>query len=183
MSKQEIRERVGLIRKNLSDVGVRSNSIINKLVGLKEYNDALVVMSYISLDIEVDTKEFIKNELLKKKSIVVPFIEEGNIKVSKLNDLDLVEGGFKVLEPKKKEKYDGKIDLVVVPGIAFDLNGARVGFGKGFYDKFLSGFNGLKIGLAFEEQIVDSIPSEEHDVKMDMIITDKRTIRCGNGRD
>ncbi len=182
MFKQEIRDKVNLIRKNLSRevAAEKSRKIVKSLAGLKEYDDASVIMPYISLNIEVDTREFIKSELLKEKKIVVPFVEQGNIQISMLNDFEnLIMGEFGVLEPMKKERYDGKIDLVIVPGIAFDLNGGRVGFGKGYYDKFLDRFkDSLRVGLAFEEQIVDSIPCEEHDQPVDIIITEKRIIRC-----
>jgi 5-formyltetrahydrofolate cyclo-ligase len=186
MSKELIRDRVNLVRQNLSKeiINEKSRKIIESLVSLKEYDDALIVMPYISLNIEVDTRKFIKSELIKGKSIVVPFIEGSNIQISKLKDFsDLNEGKFGVLEPMKKEKYDGKIDLVIVPGVAFDLHGGRIGFGKGYYDKFLDRFkDSLRIALAFEEQIVDNVPVEEHDQPVDMIITEKRVIRCDDDR-
>ncbi len=185
MEKANIRETVNLARKGLSKeiITDKSRKIIKTLTELKEYINAGTVMSYISLDIEVDTRDFIKNELLRK-IFVVPFVLGENIQVSKLNDFNnLIEGGFGVLEPTKKERYDGKIDLVIVPGVAFDLNGGRVGFGRGYYDRFLDKFNGLKVALAFEEQIVDSVPVEKHDQAVDMIITEKRIIRCADGRD
>jgi 5-formyltetrahydrofolate cyclo-ligase len=182
MFKQEIRDKVNLVRGNLSKevAAEKSRKIIESLVCLKEYIDALIVMPYISLNIEVDTREFIKNELLKGRNMVVPFVEAGNIQVSMLKDFEnLIEGEFGVLEPMKKERYDGKIDLVIVPGIAFDLHGGRIGFGKGYYDKFLDRFkDSLRVGLAFEEQIVDNLPCEEHDQPVDIIITEKRIIRC-----
>ena len=182
MSKQDIRDKINLVRNNLSRniVAEKSRKIIENLINLKEYNDAETIMPYISLNIEADTKEFIKDELLKGKSIVVPFVEEGGIQVSKLNDFEnLIKGKYGVLEPMKKEKHNDKIDLVIVPGVAFDEKGSRIGFGKGYYDKFLERFkDSLKIAFAFEEQIVDNVPSEEHDVKVDMIITEKRIIRC-----
>ena len=181
MNKDEIREKINLVRKNLSKevIAEKSKKIVDALIKLKEYADAETIMPYISLNIEVDTKEFIKNELLKGRRVVVPFVEGDDIQVSELNELDLIEGKFGVLEPMKKELYEGKIDVVIVPGVAFDENGSRIGFGKGYYDKFLEKFkDSLRIGLAFEEQIVDFIPSEEHDKSVDMIITEKRIIKC-----
>ncbi|MBW2981671.1 5-formyltetrahydrofolate cyclo-ligase [Candidatus Woesearchaeota archaeon] len=182
MTKELIREKINLTRKNLSKeiIAEKSKKIIESLIKLEEYNNASTIMPYISLNIEVDTKEFIKKELLKGKNIVVPFVEDENIQISRLNNFEnLVQGKFGVLEPEKKERYDGKIDLVIIPGIAFDEKGSRIGFGKGYYDKFLERFkDSLKIGLAFEEQIVDFVPSEEHDQPVDIIITEKRVIKC-----
>jgi len=181
MDKKAIREKICLVRKNLPKEAIlkKSKEIIETLTGLKEYVDAERVMSYISLDEEVDTKEFIKNELSLGKTLVVPFMEKDVIQVSKLKNLEFAKGRFGVLEPVKKEIYSDKIDLVLVPGIAFDINGSRIGFGKGYYDMFLEKFRTpLKIGLAFEEQIVEPILAEKHDKQVDMIITDKRVIRC-----
>lgn len=183
MSKQEIRDRINSIRKNLSqkDIEEKSRKIIDNLIRLEEYLNASTIMPYVSLNTEVDTKEFIKSELIKgKRSIVIPFVEGENIQVSYFKDFsELREGEFGVLEPMKKKRYDGKIDLVIVPGVAFDLQGSRIGFGKGYYDRFLCrSKDSLKVALAFEEQIVDSIPNEFHDHPVDMIITEKRVIRC-----
>jgi len=181
MTKELIREKINLVRNSLSKetIAEKSRKIIGKLVKLEEYNNASVIMPYISLNIEVNTREFIKNEL-SKKNIVVPFVFGDNIKVSILKDFsNLNKGQFGVLEPVKKEEFNGKIDLVLVPGVAFDEKGSRIGFGKGYYDRFLDKFkDSLKIGLAFEEQIIDSVPAEEHDHSVDMIITEKRVIKC-----
>jgi len=180
MDKKTIREKISQIRMGLPKEAVleKSKKIIDNLIGLEEYGDAEIVMSYVSLDNEVDTKEFIKNELGLGKTIVVPFIEDGCIEVSRLNEPEFIKGNFGVLEPLKKERCDEKIDMVIIPGIAFDETGSRIGFGKGCYDRFLEKCNALKIGLAFEEQIVEKILTEEHDQPVDMIITEKRIIRC-----
>lgn len=183
MDKQEIREKVNTERKTLhpSVISEKSRKIIEILKSLDEYNDAETIMPYLSLDIEVDTKEFIKNELINKnKTIIIPFVEENDIKISRLDDFkNLDQGKFGVLEPIKKEKHEGKIDLIIVPGVAFDSKGSRIGFGKGYYDRFLQeNKEALKVALAFEEQIVDSIPAELHDISVDMIITEKRVVRC-----
>ena len=89
-------------------------------------------------------------------------------------------GKFGIPEPMELMKVSYKsIDAVIVPGVAFDKNGYRIGFGFGHYDKFLKKTpHAVKIGLAFEFQIVDSVPKEEHDVPVDFIITEKRVIDC-----
>ncbi|MEA1928692.1 MAG: 5-formyltetrahydrofolate cyclo-ligase, partial [Candidatus Auribacterota bacterium] len=75
----------------------------------------------------------------------------------------------------------GDPDIIIVPGAAFDMGGKRIGMGKAYYDNFLRTVrpDTRKIALAFEKQIIDSIPSESHDVKMDLIITEKRVVYCG----
>lgn len=183
MNKKQIREKIRSVRKNIPKevISEKSRKIICALEELDEFRKASTIMPYLSLDIEVDTIEFIKKELKEqKRTMVVPFVKEDNIQVSRLSDFnDLSNGKFGVLEPIKKEEFKGKIDMILVPGIAFDQNGSRIGFGKGFYDRFLKNHKrALKIGLAFEEQIVDNIPIEEHDMPVDIILTEKRTIRC-----
>ena len=97
---------------------------------------------------------------------------------SELNNIsDLHENSFGMFEPADSKKVDSeKIDVFVVPGIAFDKKGHRIGWGKGFYDKFFGAnkTKGKKIGLAFDFQIVEKIPFEQFDVKMDLIVTEKR---------
>ncbi|MBW2978191.1 5-formyltetrahydrofolate cyclo-ligase [Candidatus Woesearchaeota archaeon] len=183
MKKQEIRERVKEVRSNLPHETAleKSKGVIENLSKLKEFIKAKTIMPYVSLGVEVNTRELIKDELTKKeKKIIVPYIEEDIIKVSQLKDFnDLAAANYGILEPVKKYKHKGDIDLVLVPGVAFDKNGSRVGFGKGYYDKFLKTLKkSLKIALAFEEQIVDFVPCEKHDKPVDMIITEKRIIRC-----
>lgn len=183
MDKQVIREKINTNRKNIHPalISEKSKKIIENLITLSEYKQTNTIMPYLSLDFEVDTKEFIKDELSKNnKTIIVPFVEGNDIQISRLNDFeDLKQGKFNVLEPIKKESHQGNIDLILIPGVAFDKKGSRIGFGKGFYDRFLEkNKDSLKVALAFEEQIVDLIPAEQHDIPVDMIITEKRIMRC-----
>ena len=90
---------------------------------------------------------------------------------------DLEIGTFGVLEPKEeciRPVMPEKLDIVIVPGLAFDLQGNRIGYGGGFYDGFLKGLSAPKIALAYEWQIVNCVPSDEHDVKVDKIVTEDR---------
>ena len=182
-TKEEIRNRINKIRKKMpkETISEKSGKITNTLTNLEEYARSDTVMFYISLDFEVDTKELIKEELLKKdKTLIIPYLEENTINIYKLENFSsLKKGNYGILEPIKKEKFNDKIDLIIVPGVAFDKNGTRLGFGKAYYDEFLKDHKeSIKIGLAFEEQIIDHIPIEPHDKSVDMIITDKRIIRC-----
>ena len=89
-------------------------------------------------------------------------------------------GNFNILEPKKHTKKinHSNIDIFFIPGVAFGTKCERLGRGGGYFDRFLLGVNGLKIGLAYEFQIFDSLPTEKHVIAMDMIITEKRVITC-----
>jgi 5-formyltetrahydrofolate cyclo-ligase len=184
--KNKIRARINAERKKLSSAAIaeKSRKIIALLRQLKEYSNANVIMTYVSLEFEPDTKEFIKEELKAgRKKILVPFTDSGSQKriyAAHLQDFDaLVPGAFGILEPEIKKRYDGKIDAVLVPGVAFDEKGNRIGRGKGCYDEFLARHNNvLKIGLAFEQQIAARVPFEGHDMPVDIIITEARVIIC-----
>lgn len=94
---------------------------------------------------------------------------------------ELVRGAFGVLEPPDGalEVASGAIDLILVPGLAFDIRGGRLGRGKGFYDRFLAGVRGLKVGVCFADQVVESVPREPHDIAMDVLATPGGLIFCG----
>jgi 5-formyltetrahydrofolate cyclo-ligase len=129
---------------------------------------------------------------------VLPRVDKQNneLKIYEIKDTEeLVKGYFGIPEPNVSADISANIsesrrmnvehmDLILVPGVAFDEQCNRLGYGKGFYDKLLSRVRGqgssvkCLIALAYEEQIVGSIPSESHDIKMDKIITDKRIIEC-----
>jgi len=135
------------------------------------------VCIYISKDHEVETKNLIR-ELLNVKNILIPFVDGNNLKISQIhNHSNLQMGKYGVLETKNKQEFEGNIDLIIVPGLAFDKKGNRLGRGKGYYDRFLKRINGLKVGLAFDEQVIDNLPIEKHDVPLDLIITDKQIIK------
>jgi len=158
-----------------------SKKIKSNLYSLEEFKKAKNILCYASFKKEVDTHELIK-ELLGKKTVVVPYILEDKFHISSIKSFDDLEPKtFGILEPKEKNDFDPeKIDLILVPGIVFDKNGHRIGYSFGYYDKFLSKLknNPTKIGLAFDFQIVDWIPYEKHDVPMDILITEKKIIKC-----
>ena len=85
-------------------------------------------------------------------------------------------GGFGIHEPRG-EAYEGPLDLIILPGVAFDRDGGRLGFGKGCYDRFLAGIKSCKIGLCYGAQLIDCVECEEHDVRMDMIVTEDEIVR------
>ncbi len=159
----------------------KSKKIKERLLGLKEYRDAKIVLFYVSYDGEVFTHDMIK-EALDDKKVVVPISNKKNCSLSLSmleNWEDLEEGSYGILEPRKdciKEISIDEIDLIIVPGVAFDLNGNRLGHGKGYYDRLLEKTKAISIGLAFEFQIVKDIPTDGNDVPVDIIVTEERII-------
>ena len=159
----------------------KSRNIEERLFNLDSYKKSRTVMLFVSFNNEINTHGMIRNSL-GKKAVVVPKVIEHEIEPSVIIDLDnlIPAGKFGILEPIDIMKIAYKnIDLVLVPGIAFDLSGHRIGYGFGYYDKFLKKVpKAVKIGLAFDFQVVDKVPAEEHDVPVDFIITEKRVIDC-----
>ncbi len=163
-------------------------AIRQRIIRLPEFTDAKTIFFYASFRSEVDTIEMIKISLSHGKQIILPRVDKENKKLLlyKIKDInELAQGYMGILEPSVSEgKLTGldDIDLIIIPGSAFDVSGRRLGYGAGFYDGLLAGMK-KKIPIiapAYEEQIVDDIPSEPHDVKVTKIITDRRVIDCGD---
>lgn len=162
-----------------------SNKITEHLINLDVYQQATNIMLYIATKNEVQTKAIITTAQKNGKRIFVPLIVRRDKKLlpSLLIDFEkeLTIGHMGILEPKK-EFYriypPAALDLIIVPGVAFTVQGHRLGLGGGYYDRFLSKLNPkiLSIALSFEIQILNEIPLDEKDMAVDYIITEKRVI-------
>lgn len=151
------------------------------------FKDAKTLLYYVSFGSEVDTIGLIEYSLGCGLTVAVPKVkkESSELTIHEIHDIgSLRPGAFGILEPEddRCEIELNSIDLVVVPGVAFDLQRNRLGYGKGYYDKLLGPLKQMRTGeivavaLAYEEQIVPSVPSEPHDIKMDVILTDERLL-------
>jgi 5-formyltetrahydrofolate cyclo-ligase len=185
--KETIRKELIEKRKQLSKKKVleKSKQIKNTLFNLQEFKKSNFIFFYVSYDNEVNTHDMIKKCLSLGKNVVVPICNKDNrsLFLSKIEKwTDLKPGSFNILEPtkdKKKEISIYNIDLTIIPGVGFDEQGFRLGHGFGYYDNLLkNSTNAINIGFAFEIQIVEKIPIELHDLPVDLIITEKRIIRC-----
>mgnify|MGYP001353627139 FL=1 len=187
--KQTLKSEIFEKRKALSkeEIKEKSNKIKEKLFSLPEFKDAKNILFYVSFNDEVDTHEIIKELLAnKEKNIIVPYVVKNNpiLQLSEIKNFNELEPKtWGILEPKDEfiRKFDiENVDLVIIPGIVFDQNGHRIGYGYGYYDRFLKKLdkNVVKIGFGFEFQIVDKIPEEKHDVPVDIMVTEKRVINC-----
>lgn len=146
------------------------------LFSLECFKNSNTVMAYLSAFNEVDTSEII-SEICNTKNLVVPVsnVKTHTIIPSYITDMtELKKGAYGISEPETIRVAEiNDIDLAIIPGIAFDRHGNRTGFGMGYYDRFLNEFNGIKIGLCYSFQVLDNLETEKHDIKMDMIITEK----------
>lgn len=180
--KTTVRQEYILKRKTLSskEKTERSNKIAEKLFKLDVYKKAKTVMFYVSLKDEVITNDLIISAL-KNKRVLVPRtkLDEKTMEAVEItSDTQFKETKLKILEPVGGKIFPKeKIDLIIIPAVAFDFWGHRIGYGQGYYDRFCKNIKAEKIGLAYDLQLAEQLPSESHDVKVDMLITDKRTIR------
>ncbi|MGO1469631.1 MAG: 5-formyltetrahydrofolate cyclo-ligase [Tissierella sp.] len=187
MKKKLIREKMLKKRKKLSKESrdIHSQIIMDKLLSSSYYANSKTIMCFISFSDEVNTHNFIKKAIDDGKRIVVPitFPENKELKPSILKDFKELEPGFyNILTPKEEFKRfidPQEIDLVIVPGVAFKKDGYRVGYGGGYYDRFLSKIqNTPTIAIGFDIQVVEDLPIDSFDIPVDYIYTEKNIINC-----
>ena len=184
MDKKLLRKEMRARRKSLTEFKRQtlSNEIVKKFLTQDVYKNSQVIMAYVSMPEEVQLQKIFVDAFAQKKILVIPFIiGKGEMQAVQVESFDALEvGEFGILTVRKDSRKiisPEKINCVIVPGTAFDLNLNRLGLGGGFYDKFLPrAVNAKKIALAYEFQIVENVPTEPHDFKIDMIITENRII-------
>lgn len=151
-----------------------------------EYKKAEVVFAFISKDIEVETKEIITQALADGKKVAVPRCntEERLMDFYYINSFDdLVKGAYNLMEPDKEKcrlvtQYSSGV--CIIPGLVFDRDGYRIGFGKGYYDRFLSSYKGVSIGVCYSRCLEVELPRGYFDRPVDIIVTEKYTIDTRN---
>ena len=146
--------------------------VTEKVETNEQYRKANIVMLYHPLWDEVDVRPLIESALAKGKHVILPTVKGDDIiPVEITTETQWVVGDFDILEPIA-EPYTGKIDLIIIPGVAFDNNKNRLGRGKGYYDRFLIKYpNSYRLGICFKFQIIPEVPTEPFDLPMDEIIT------------
>jgi 5-formyltetrahydrofolate cyclo-ligase len=190
-SKQQLREQAHANRKNQPDKDQVSRVICERFVALPEYEAAGTVMFYVDVRTEVRTRHFLPNVLGRGKRVVVPYCIDGELELFLLESMDELEiGMYKILEPKADlrslpaKRIDvEQLELIMVPGVAFDRRGARMGHGFGYYDKLLARArtDTPLVALAFECQLFPEVPTAPHDVFMNKIVTEA-AVYAGQGR-
>lgn len=146
-------------------------AIAEKIRALPEFKKASTVMLYMPIKGEAD----VTGLLSEGKTFLVPVTEGENMYAASVYG-EFEKGAFGVPEPKMRERHDGEIDIVIVPGVVFGRDFNRIGFGKGYYDRFLEGRKCIKIGVCHAFQLADGIDAAPHDIKMDLIITEDEVL-------
>ncbi len=151
----------------------KSSSVISNLEDLKLFKNAQCVLLYYSMSDEVDTKALI-DKYASSKKIILPIVTKDGLILKKYiseDNLELSKFGIKEPRGEVYEEYD-KIDLVVVPGVAFDKSLNRMGRGKGYYDGLLPKLKATKVAICFDIQVVENVPVDDRDVKMDLVVSE-----------
>ncbi|MBD3674740.1 MAG: 5-formyltetrahydrofolate cyclo-ligase [Planctomycetaceae bacterium] len=186
--KQALRRQTRESRINLVHREDRSTRIQQATLGLPALRNAREIMVYVGYRSEVATQKLIRKLLQSEKTVYVPWCEENELKLFRLESFEeLQPGAYDIPEPpvELRDQRDRQgsaetLDLIFVPGLAFDRRGNRLGQGKGYYDRLLSAVSDecILIGLAFGVQLVEKVPTEAHDVPLDLIVTEDEVIRC-----
>jgi 5-formyltetrahydrofolate cyclo-ligase len=170
-------------RRALAETEVRSAGLLAQqaLIATREFAEARVIGLYAHVHNEVETSELMRAALAAAKIVLFPAVCSGGLEFRRIDDPGLLRrGSFGILEPDAacQVHSPGEADLIVIPGVAFDATGRRIGYGKGYYDRALHQLEGKGrlVGFCYDFQIVGKIPGEPHDVRMDMIITERRVI-------
>ena len=189
MSKIRVRKETLTARTaiSLQELVAKSEIITDLFLNSDIYKEANTIMAYLDFRNEVKTEKIIKTAIADGKQVVIPIsvVETRQLILSEIinYDIELEQGAYGILEPKKefiRETDPNVVDVVLIPGVAFDERGYRVGYGAGYYDRFLERVrpDTKKVALSFEMQIVVNAFEDTHDVPVDMIITEKGTMTC-----
>lgn len=174
--KVRIRRLIAELKKSLSfqEKLRQSKLVFDKIEADPYFQNAKIIMAYWSMDDEVHTHRFIE-KWYKTKTFILPSVDGDDLRLKFFTGTNtLVKGQkFNIHEPQGEEfGHPEKIDLVIVPGIAFDKLNNRLGRGKAYYDKLLRNLNAKKFGICFSFQLLDNVPVNQFDVKMDQVFTD-----------
>lgn len=169
-------------RKTLSDseIAVKNSAITEKLLELEKVQSAELILPFVSARGEVGTREFISKCLEAGKTVAVPrCIDGSNMEFCVIHTFDDLEKGmYGIDEPKQHceiiKAENAQNSVLIVPGLCFSYDGYRLGYGKGYYDRFISRYKGYTVGVCYSEFMTDDIPVDEYDRCVDIVITEKQ---------
>ncbi|MFQ5509797.1 MAG: 5-formyltetrahydrofolate cyclo-ligase [Leptospirillia bacterium] len=189
LNKDTLRRRIRNWRDGLTapERTALSEEVEARIATLPEFLRAETVLTYAHFGSEVQTSGLRARTMLLGKRLVLPRVEGDGLALYRItNPLhDMQPGVWDIPEP-----VDGltpvspeEVGILLLPGVAFDPSGGRLGYGRGYFDRVLAKTSGLKVGLGFDGQVVDQVPTEAHDVAMDLVVTPTRIIRCDTGQE
>lgn len=183
IEKEKLRNNIRAARHSLSasERDAQSRRIADILLTHSVFTNARNIFCYISRDDEVSTDRVCQESLKNKKLFVPTIVAQNIIPTPVFSDTQFVPGAFGILEPlgAGKSEVSPKIDLIIMPALAFDRHGNRLGMGKGFYDRYLKLHPTIPtIGLAFDFQLVDKVPTDDYDVPVSFVVTPNEFFTC-----
>ena len=187
ITKAEVRQQGLVAREGEPDREAASRAIQDRVIALPEFAAATTILTYIGVRTEVATDAVLAEGLRRRKRVAAPYVTPEGLRAAFIEGRgDLVPARFGLVEPADRIKQDplricapGAVDLFVVPGLAFDRTGGRVGFGRAYYDRLLAHANPKArfVAVCFHSQLVAAVPMIEHDIPMHLIVTERETIR------
>jgi len=157
---------------------ILSKNIHQNLKHISSYINSQNIACYFPIGSEVDTYAIMLDILKQNKCLLLPKVVNDNLVFYNIPNLEKLEKGhFGIMEPKDSCKKADRIDCVLIPTVGVSKLGIRLGYGKGYYDKFLSSTDAIKISLTYSKQIVKTIPSDSHDIKMNWVVTEDECIK------
>lgn len=178
--RKEVLSEKSLIRQNIwykkqhiseKEKEIEAEEVFEKIEAMPEFENARSVMIYWSMPDELPTHNFIIR-WSKKKTMLLPVVKGNDMLIKPFSTKEeLKQGSLGIWEPDVQKEYLNSIDLVIVPGVAFDRDKSRLGRGKGYYDRYFINKRIVKIGVCFDFQLLESIPIDSFDIKMDKVVT------------
>lgn len=188
MTKEEIRKKILSQRFKMSqrEVQAKSEVICSYLISSKQFREAKIISLYSPIKKEVRTEDIFNAAIDKGKIVGFPVSDPKNLEITyfEVDGMsELLKGTYGIMEPpsdKERMINVSDIDLIIIPGVAFDERGFRIGYGGGYFDRLLGrdDIKAITMALAFDSQVVSKIPEESHDVRVDFIFTESRRIKC-----
>ncbi len=183
--KRRLRQECLLYRERLdpAEKARLENKIANKVFNLWSFRESGLVLSYVAKPLEVDTRPIILGAFERGKNVAVPRCIPGTLQIEFLliTSLDdLRPGAYGIAEPdpdRCRPLPDAQRSICIVPALAFDAEGYRLGFGKGYFDRFLSAYKGVKAGICFDACVLDKLPRGKYDKQVDFLLTESRMLR------
>ncbi len=156
-------------------IKISSRQIQANLERIEDYRNAKSIAFYYPIGSEVKTQDLMLKVLSLGKDVLLPKIQEDELDFRKITDLNSLEkGSFDIMEPKDNCEKSDKIDVIIVPTVGISVDGNRLGYGHGYYDRFLAKTDAVSVALTYEKQIIKSVPSTENDVTINWIVTEDR---------
>ena len=157
---------------------IASKKIQKRLKKIEAFRNAQKIGFYYPIGSEILTQDIIQESLSNGKEVFLPKVVGKDIEFRQIIDFSSLEkGSFDILEPKEDCKKDNNLDVALIPTVGISFEGVRLGYGHGYYDKFLTNYKTTSISLTLEKQLVKNIPKEEHDRIIDWIVTEDRIVR------